>query len=73
MKTRNNMKKELVESGKISNGMPKEIANKTKGETYPVRERAASNGAGYKCLPVQIFDLKICLGTHCRDETYPVR
>ena len=57
--------------------MPKEIANKTKevypvgsrsdsfGETYPIREPVASNGASYKCLPVQILDYKFGLGTHC--------
>ena len=44
--------------------MPKEIANKTK-EVHPVRESATSNGASYKCLPVQILDYKICLGTQC--------
>ena len=60
--------------------MPKEIANNTKevypvgsrsdsfGETYPIRELIASNGACYKCLPVQILDYKICSGTHCGDE-----
>ena len=43
------------------------------GETYPIRELIASNGASYKCLPVQILDYKICSGTHCGDEIYPVR
>lgn len=28
--------------------MPKEIANKTKGETYPSRELVASNGANIR-------------------------
>ena len=51
--------------------MPKEIATKTKQETYPIRELVASNGASYKCLPVQILDYKICSGTHCGDEIYP--
>ena len=49
--------------------MSKEIANKTKevypvgsrsdsfGETYPIREPIASNGASYKC-------------THCGDEIF---
>jgi len=62
--------------------MPKEIANKIKevypvgsrsdsfGETYPIREPTTSNGASYKCLPVQILDYKICLGTHCGDEIF---
>ena len=46
--------------------MPKEIAIKTKevypvgsrsdsfGETYPVRESATSNGAGYKCKKIWV-------------------
>ena len=50
--------------------MPKEIATKTKQETYPIRELVASNGAGYKCLPVQILDYKICSGAHCGDEIF---
>ena len=37
--------------------MPKEIANKTKGEIHPIRELAVSNGASYKC-------------THCGDEIF---
>lgn len=45
--------------------MPKEIANKTKEEIHPIREFVASNGASYKCLPVQILQFKICSGTHC--------
>ena len=50
--------------------MPKEIVNKTKKETYPIRELIASNGAGYKCLPVQVLQFKICSGTHCGDEIF---
>ena len=63
--------------------MPKEIAKKTKNDTYSVRDFAISNGASYKCLPVQILNGKICLGTAClpaealakegEDETCPVR
>ncbi|MFH1233040.1 MAG: hypothetical protein V1649_00085 [Patescibacteria group bacterium] len=37
--------------------MPKEIANKTKEETYPIRELATSNGASYKCA-------------HCGDKIF---
>ena len=40
------------------------------GETSPIRELIASNGASYKCLPVQILDYKICSGTHCGDEIF---
>lgn len=50
--------------------MPKEIATKTKGEIHPIRESTTSNGASYKCLPAQILNSKICLGTHCGDEIY---
>ncbi len=37
--------------------MQKEIGNKTKEETYPIRESATSNGASYKC-------------THCGDAIF---
>ena len=50
--------------------MPKEIAAKTKQETCYVRESAIYKGAGYKCLPVQILDYKICSGAHCGDEIF---
>lgn len=39
---------------KISNGMPKEIANKTKENIHPIREPAVSNGASCKCKKIWI-------------------